>query len=314
MTLSIQTLDRLTMVAPLGLRFHDAASGTFVGDGLNVRVYPLGKSVGSRQALANRTGVYVLHHATGLRAVENGAGDSTYWNNPPPRKDFVIEVIDEQRRFQPFHFTEKLPVEKIYEWIGPFAASPPSARTSIPLYSSPVRSVPAGMAAIRAELWDKSRDAPAAWAVVEGYLNDELVVRGVADEMGRIALLFPYPAPRTFTVSSPPASPVSSPPAATGPPLSDQVWPIRLRALYAPDRPASSPPDPFEMKPALPDLRFTLSQPEATIWADAAASQPLAEVSLHYGREEILRSTSATSPPSQSRLSVLFITPAVSPP
>jgi hypothetical protein len=85
-----------------------------------------------------------------------------------------------------------------------------------------------------------------------------------------------------------------------------QEWPARLRALYAPDQstPATT---------ATQDLRFTLSQAEATIWADADGTQPLTEVSLLYGRETILRSTSTTSPPS-SRSSVLFITPAVSPP
>jgi len=30
------TLDRLTMVAPLGLRFHDTTTGAIVGDGLSV--------------------------------------------------------------------------------------------------------------------------------------------------------------------------------------------------------------------------------------------------------------------------------------
>jgi hypothetical protein len=83
-----------------------------------------------------------------------------------------------------------------------------------------------------------------------------------------------------------------------------------LRALYSPDQ---SPPDPFETKAATQDLRFTLSQAEAIIWADADGTQPLTEVSLLYGQEKILRSTSTTSPPS-SRSSVLFITPAVSPP
>lgn len=312
MTPSIQKLEGFPTVTPLALRFHDTASGEFVRDGLIVDVYPPGKSASRREAIANRSGVYVLHHAAGLRALESGSGDQKYWNPPPPRKDFVIEVNDKQRRFQPFHFTEQLPVEGIYQWINPLSASPPASLSSIPLYSAPTRSAPGGMAVIRADLWDKQRDVPAAWAVLEGYVDNELIVRGMADEEGKVALIFPYPAPSAFAVNSPPLSPVSSPPAVSGPPLMAQEWPVRLRALYAPNHQPLSPPVPFE-KPSSPDLRFTLLQAEATIWADVAGTQPLAEVSLRYGREKILRSTSTTSPPS-SRSSVLFITPAVSPP
>jgi hypothetical protein len=311
MTTSILKLDSNTLVAPLGLRFHDTASGEFVRDGLNVSVYPPDKSESRVQAIANRTGVYVLHHAPGLRTLEFGAGDQNYWNNLPPRKDFVVEVSDEQRRFQQFHFTAQLPVRGIYPWTSP--NSPPSSLDSIPLYSSATRSAPGGMAVIRADLWDKKRDLPAPWAVLEGYIDNELIVRGIADEAGKVALIFPWPAPQRFAINSPPSSPVSSPPTISGPPLMSQEWPVRLRALYAPNGPALSPPDPFETKPISQDLRFTLSQPEAIIWADEAATQPLAEVSLRYGREEVLRSTSTTSPPS-SRSSVLFITAAVSPP
>jgi len=305
-TPTILKLESFTNVAPLALRFHDTASGEFVRDGLSVSAFPAGKSESRTAAVSNRSGVWVLHRLSGLRALELGVGDESYWSNLGPKKDFVIEVNDEQRRFQPFHFTEALPIRGIYKWTSPVPTSPPSSLNSIPLYSSPTRSAAGGMAVIRADLWDKQSDVPAAWTVVEGYVDDELVVRGMADEAGKIALLFPYPAPRTFAVNSPPGPPVTSPPAASGPPLALQEWPVRLRALYAPDQ---TPP----AKTATQDLRFTLSQAEATIWADADATQPLTEVSLLYGRETILRSTSTTSPPS-SRSSVLFITPAVSPP
>jgi hypothetical protein len=88
-----------------------------------------------------------------------------------------------------------------------------------------------------------------------------------------------------------------------------------LQARYTPFRPVSSPPDPLATKPQLPDLKFTLAQPPATLWADAARTEPLLEVLLQYGRERVLKSKPiATSPPSSLRQSVLFITPAVSPP
>lgn len=310
----IQRLDRLTLVAPLGLRFCDLMSGVLVGDGLDVQVYPSGSPATRVSAIANRKGVYVLHHAPGLRDLEHGEGDKAFWQNLPPARNFVIEVNDNERRFQPFQFTASLPAEGVYQWTDPLFSSPLSPAKSIPLYSSPVRAVPAGMAVVRADLWDGSNDTAASWAVIEASLNDRIIARGIADEQGRIALIFPYPAPRPFAISSPPASPLGSPPTASTLPLTEQAWPIRLRALYTPVRPIASPPNLFETKPALPELRFTLSQPEATIWADAAFTEPLLEGSLEYGHERVLQSKAATSPPSQSRQSVLFITPAVSPP
>jgi hypothetical protein len=313
----ILQLDRLTMVAPLGLRFCDLASGTLIGDGLDVQVYASGNPTTKVPAVVNRRGVYVVHHAPGLRDQERGEGDDAFWQNVTTR-NFVIEVNDGERRFQPFQFTDHLPVKGVYKWIGPLSSSPlglpPTPNESIPLYSSPVRSVPAGMAVVRADLWDATNDAAASWAVLEASLNDQIIAAGIADEQGRIALIFPYPAPRPFAISSPPASPVGSPPFASSLPLAEQFWPIRLRAFYTPVRPVASPPNPFPTKPELPELRFTLSQPEATLWANAALSEPLPEKSLQYGRELVLQSQAATSPPSQARQSVLFITPAVSPP
>ena len=310
----IQKLDRVTLVAPLGLRFSDSASGTFIGDGLDVQVYPPGSPSRRVPAIANRKGVYVLHHASGLRELEHGEGDQAFWDHLPPARDFVIEVNDNARRFQPFQFIAGLPARGLYEWMDPTLSSPLTPATSIPLYSSPVRAVPAGMAVVRADLWDASKNIAASWAVMEASLNDRIIARGIADEQGRIALIFPYPAPRSFSISSPPGSPLGSPPTANTLALTEQVWSIRLRAFYTPDRPIASPPNALESKRALPDLRFTLAQPEATIWTDTTFNEPLLEAPLQYGHELALQSKAATSPPSQLRQSVLFITPAGSPP
>lgn len=310
--------DRLTTVAPLGLRFHDATTGALVGDGLSVWAYPVGRPSAKRSAVANRKGIYVLHHGYGLRERENGDGSRSYWDNPvPPNKDFVIEVTDEQRRFQPFQFIASIPAEGIFKW-DVLLDSPLSARTTVPLFPAPTRSVASGMGAIRADLWDTSIDAPAAWAVLEAFTAGKFLGRGVADDAGRIAVIFSYPTPLSFAPVSPPGSPLGSPPVATSPPLTEQVWPLELRAFYTPDRPVVSPPDFIgEVGPPLPDLRFTLTQPAATLWADADQTEIL-ETNLRFGRELILKSrpspSSPPSPLSQTRDSVLFITPAVSPP
>ncbi len=306
------TTDRLTLVAPLGLRFHDVTTGALVGDGLSVWAYPVGRPGAKRAAVGNRKGVYVLHHGYGLREREQGDGSRSYWDNPvPPNKDFVIEVTDEQQRFQPFQFTASLPAEGIYEW-DVILESPLSGRSTIPLFSSAIRSVSAGMAIIRAELWDTSIDGPAAWAMLEAFTGGKFLGRGVADETGRIALIFPYPTPLSFAPASPPGSPPGSPPVATSPPLTEQIWSLELRAFYTPERPVFSPPDFSETGQALPDLRFTLTQPAATMWADAEQTEILQETNLRFGRELILKSRPApASPLSQTRDSVLFITPAV---
>lgn len=311
MTPNVQVLESLTIVAPIGLRFRDAVTGSFVGDGLNVALYEPGKPANKVQAFANQSGVYVIHHAPRLRSFEHGKGDADFWDNLSSKKSFVIAVTDVERRFQPFQIAAELPARGFFNWVSPLGASPPDAVPSIPLFSSPVRSVPGGMAVLRADLWDAAGNVPAAWAVLEAYTNNRLAVRGIADDRGRIALIFPHPAPRPFAISSPP---VSSPPGPTGPPLTAQVWPITFRALYEPLAPLPLLPGELGPEPQLPDLRVMLSQREAALWADTERTEPLGEVALSYGRELILKSrpSISLSPPAQQ--SLLFITPAGSPP
>ena len=313
MTPSVKVLERLTMVAPLGLRFRDVVAGSFVGDGLNVVLYEPNRPTTKVEAVANLSGIYVVHHAPGLRDFENGTGDADFWNNLPRQKTFVIAVTDVHRRFLPFQFNAELPTRGIFNWTSPLGPSPPSAFPSIPLYSSPVRDVTAGMAVVRADLWDAARNVPAASAVLEAYTNSQLVARGLADEKGRTALIFPILAPRPFTILSPPGSPLASTPTATGLPLTEQVWPITFRAMYAPIIPAPDLVGEFGPEPQLPNLHDILSQREGILWADEALTEPLGEVSLRYGRELVLKSRPTTSSP-PAPLSVLFVTPVGSPP
>lgn len=308
---SVQALERLTIVAPLGLRFRDQLTGSFIGDGLDVCLYEPNKPSIKVHAFANRSGVYVVHHVPGLLDFEHGGGDDDFWNNPPPKTSFVVTVTDAERRFQPFQFAADLPARGFLSWMSPLGASPPGAVLSIPLFSSPVRSVPGGMAVLRADLWDAAGNVPAAWAVLEAYTNNRLAARGIADDQGRIALIFPHPAPRPFAISSPP---VGSPPEPTGPALTAQVWPITLRALYEPMGPLPLLQGEFGPEPELPDLRVMLSQREAALWADPERTELLGEVALSYGRELIVKSRPSISLSPPARQSVLFITPAGSPP
>jgi hypothetical protein len=305
-----QVLERLTLVAPLGLRFHDAATGENVGDGLSVVVYPANNSARRVEAFVNRSGTYVLHHAPGLRAFEHGAGDDEFWSNLPPPQTFVVEVIDRERRFQPFMFEVELPAPRgLFNWLSPIEPSPPAGARSVPLYSAPARALNSGMAVVRADLWNAQTSAPAAWAVLEARLDGQLQARGMSDERGSIVLIFPYPKP----TDSPLASPVASPPLNKNVPLLEQAWELTLKAGYAPpeDDAAATKPAP------IPNLRAALDQlnaPQAVLWADFAGLEELASVTLKYGQELILKSQDSitVSPPAPQ--SVLFITPAGSPP
>jgi hypothetical protein len=305
----VEVLERMTLVAPLGLRFHDAATGERVGGDLVVTVYPASDITRRVAAFVNRSGTYVLHHAPGLSEFEHGAGDEEFWNHLPPR-EFIVEVLDQERRFQPFTFAAQLPAPRgLFNWLSPAEPSPPAgAQQSIPLYSAPARGLQSGMAVVRADLWDAEANAPAAWAVIEARLDGQLHARGLSDRRGSVALIFPYPKP----TDSPLASPVSSPPVNKNVPLLEQTWELMLSAGYAPpDAAAATKPAP------LPDLRATLDQlnaPPAKLWTDFGGGVELVGVTLKYGQELILKSQDSitVSPPAPQ--SVLFITPAGSPP
>jgi hypothetical protein len=168
---------------------------------------------------------------------------------------------------------------------------------ALPLFSAPTRIAAAGLATLRASLWDAAADEPAAWAMLEARIAGRPTVRGLADEAGRVALVFPYPEPASFAEQSPP--PASAP-------FTKQEWPVQLFASYAPRRPV--PP-----LAALPDA---LGQPRAKLWADAALTSTLTQATLRAGRELVVRSfeTSPEAPSGARPLPVLLITPAGSPP
>lgn len=168
----------------------------------------------------------------------------------------------------------------------------------VPLYSAPTCTQKGGMAVLRAELWNpQARDgqgAPAAYALVEATVAGLPTLRGVADALGRLALVFPYPPPSGETDEHGNMQP---PPAFTS-----QRWDVNLRAFYAPAEEASP----------LPDLKAVFRQPFANLWSDEARSVPLTKAALRFGQELVVRSsgTRAGAPPEPKPLPVLLITPA----
>src|SRR5262249_37581599 len=140
---------------------------------------------------------------------------------------------DSQNRFISFSFNADLPARGLFSLQCGAPESPPNAPPIVPLYSSPARSVPGAMAVVRAELHlppppGKKWGEQAAWAVVAAAVPGHATVRGIADEKGRIAMIFPYPEPAAVSPTSPPGSPPSSGTAD----LRQQQWLIRLTAAY----------------------------------------------------------------------------------
>jgi hypothetical protein len=132
MSSPLPVIERQTIVAPLGVRFRDAVTGAGVSGGLRVMVYPSANPARRVQAHPNPSGVYVLHHAPGLGHLEHGAGDSQFWDTLGPRTSFVCEVVDEERRYQPYTVNLKLPARGLQTWVWPLgeatpASAPPAA-------------------------------------------------------------------------------------------------------------------------------------------------------------------------------------------
>lgn len=324
----LRLLERKTLIAPLGVRFWDVATGGYVSDGLRVTAYPDNDRLQSTEATPNRSGTFVLHHASGLHSFEMNLGNLPFTDLLPARQRFTVEVRDERRRFLPLKFEADLPCKGFFKWRGSMTPrgplDPPDNSSSVPLFSSILRPAPAGMAVLRAELYESpSREInnvrimmPAAWAVLEARSQGRLLGRGIADEKGRLALIFAYPPPRD------PISSLGSPPArafTAGIPFLQQEWTIQLQAYYEPialSSPPASPPAPLRTSsrsdPSIPNLRGILDQSPVNLFLDEARTEPLTEVSLRYGSEFFVPALSppVSSPLEPKVLSILFISPA----
>jgi hypothetical protein len=282
----VQVMEKISRVAPLGLRFRDEATGLFVGGGLRVQTWPAGRPQLSRFATVNRSGVYVLQDLPGIRELEFGQGDAA-WFETVPKKTFTVEVVDEEARFLPERFSAAIPFRGLFQLGCPtwssfsfswsFAAgSPSSMGTAVPLFSAATRSSPSPMAVLRAELFDPVAKAPAAWAFLEVATAGGAPARGLADEKGQAAVFFPYPEPLHLAG---PADSGSFPSA--GPPLTEQQWPISLRIFYAFGTPATP----------TPDLCAILSQPAAALKPDLTTGTLELDATLSYGRDLVLKTS-----------------------
>ncbi len=304
-------IERYTRVAPLGLRFWDPVAGAVVGSGLVVTAFLPAQPAQPFNASANRSGVYVFHHLPLLQELENGAGDADYWKKLPPRLAFRIEVMDLEQRFLPMSFTANLPHQGLFVPDCLPVASPLLPTSGlISLFSAPTRTVPAGMAVVRADLHELANGNPVPWAVVEATAAGRAPVHGLSDSQGQVAILFPYPEPQQIGTASPPGP--GSPPAGRRS-LTDQSWTVKVR-VYARHggfltSPVSSPLDPAAAAEAIPDLCQVLKQlesPPASAWGSLSPLVPLGDQVLFYGKELLV--ASKPSPGSAQPSSELMLT------
>jgi hypothetical protein len=293
---TFRATETVQVVAPLGLRFWDQVTNQPVVDGLSVVAYPTEQPNRRVEAVRTLSGMYAFADLPSLpSAVRFGAGDARYWDQLAVLHSHTLEVYDAAGRFLPWSFTADVPVRGVFSAdCGPTGSPLSFPSGAIALYSAPGRPVPVGMAAVRAELWDIAQAAPAAWAVLSVSASGGVTGRGVADRMGRVLVILPYPEPGGF--------PHGSPLHGSGPPLTHQQWSVELEAHYTPTDPV----------PYSPELCRTLEdQQVAWLWSRVTPGQALDHDWLHFGEQLVLRTTDLATGRASSRL---FITLSGSPP
>jgi hypothetical protein len=303
--MSTRLLERVHRHAFLGLRFWDVAAASASIDALEVEVYPRARPRARSRASINRSGVYVAQGIAGMRDLEFAnpdLGDADPWS--AAARPYRVEVRDPRGRFLPMAFDADLPARGLFTWRAPWfsppraislpgeAGSPPQLLIEkIPLFPAPQRPVPEPLAVVYAQLRESGAERPAAWAAVTASVGGEVRGLGVADDEGRVAVMFPYPEPPRLSLSSPPQA------------RSEFHWQVELQAYYR----VGSPP---AAAPEIADLGDVLSQlelpPRPLLGSAPSPSLPLGPLPLEYRGRLTARTEATPAGPS----SFLFVSTA----
>lgn len=292
---SVVVLERLSIVAPLGVRLRDEATGATVSDSLLVEVHPDGNPEWRIAGFPNPSGIFTFRNLPGMRDVEQGDGSAAWWASQTPRFAFVLRVRDLSGRFLPFELPILLPQRRILTIAlnsplsSPLAMQAGAEEGALPLFSSPSRAPLDGMGVLRAELIDATTQQPASWALVEAKAGEQRLVTGMADRQGRVMLPLFYPKP-VITLGSP---------ATLTTPLTQQTWAVDFTIRWRRRDPV----------PDIPDLIDVLTQPAATAWEQTSPATAWTRATLRFGRELHLATAAGGA-----STSTLLITPAGSPP
>jgi hypothetical protein len=283
-------MERLIIRTPLGIRFWDHGANEAVRDYLNVTAWPKEGGSSSRQAIRNPSGIYSFHGLPGLRDWEYPCGDEKSGDASFVGKKFIIKIEDPKNQF--------IPVAAIVEAPQPndripndMLCSPPECDKGFRLFSAPTRAAKFHLAAVRAYLWDAHRGTEAAHGMLKIGIGTATWT-GIADEKGKVAVMFPYPMELRALDISPPSSRI---------PLHEQSWNISVRVFYGG---ADMTPLPIA---ELPNLANIMAQTQASIYKTMTTSFDQLHETLTLGQQLVLRTLYAE----KSDSGKLFIKPKV---
>lgn len=267
----VRVLERLARNAALGVRFWDTAHGSTAIDGLLVEVFARANPAARTIAKPSPGGVYVAHALRGLRDFEfDDAEPAVLWATAT--SPYRVEVRDPHGRFLPIAFDADLPARGPFTWTAPWLSpprpivlpvapgSPPQLMLErVPLFSAPSRPVPDPLAVLYAQLRQAGTDREAAWWLLGVSIDGVARGLGLADERGRVTVMFPYPEPPRMSLASPPES------------RNDFTWQVELAAYATP----GSPPPPTPAIPDLGDVFAALATPRNVIESTVSPPPPL---------------------------------------
>lgn len=285
-------LESIRRFTPLGIDLWDLLSDAPITDGLSATAYPVGKA-GAVRSRVSLSGVHAFWGLTGLRDVEHlDAGtDLETLLLSGPSQDFDVLIVDSRNRFLPTVVQLTAPILGLATAADALAGcSPPGSSfpEEMPLFllSAPARALPAGTAAIRAQIVDRASGEPAAHAVVKVVVGD-VQWFGAADDRGTAVVPLPYPA----FAGGPAGSFADSVPAGShGIPTGDQTWTATIEVRSQPAALEFSTALDFPDGVSVPRMHSVLCQATAGIWDDSGDATTETELvrELRYGQELIL--------------------------
>lgn len=266
----------------LGIRFWDPVYGHLINNDLKVIAWPEKYPSLICKAIRTATGLYTFQGLAGLRSYE--FANYTLLESPIAQRKFLVQIMDLQHRFLPVVIGILLP--RPGNGVYPNGIDPPNNQgdpwPGVPLFTTPMRTAPPGIAVIRSQLIDYVSQKPAAYALARINLNGKNWY-GIADNRGSLAVHLPYPKMNTITVGTT-TSTITAP-------FSDQVWDFKLKVFFNPNKPTYKPDGVKHLKEsALPDLKDIMEQPAVklvhTQGVDAVNEHTY---QLSYGKELVMK-------------------------
>lgn len=272
----------LGIYAVFGVRFLDYATGRVVGDQLHVTARPVTQLDLPVTGVVGPSGTVSFHHLPGLH-------DQEYPTPPlplrvPVPRTFVVTVEDRIGWFLPALFLIDLPLVEP----GSFPAVSVMPLIDAYVFSTASRPVPAGFAAVRADLRDVNSLEPVGHAVLKVNLAGVSGI-GVADANGRVLVLLPTPTVERLRLGSPPGTGQAS--------LGRQTWQadIRAFALLGLGPPTLVGGALAARWGTLPTLKTILDgQPEARFEVGPGTFSVSRTETLTYGEDLVLRTGSSS--------------------